>query len=49
MVIARSIFVVRTKRISCDIKNWGVEEKNGSFPSLFFPINVENCALSSMC
>ena len=49
MVIACSIFVMHNQRISCDIGHLCVAEKNGSFPSFFSPINVENCALSSMC
>ena len=36
MIIARSIFIVRTQRISCDIHNLCVAEKNGSFSQLFF-------------
>ena len=49
MVIARSIFVVRIHVYPAIYVILCVAEKNGIFPAFFFPINVENCALSSMC
>ena len=36
MVIARSVFVVRTQRISCDIRNFVCREEKCSFSSCFF-------------
>ena len=42
MVIARSIFFVRTQQISCDIHILCVEEKNGNFSKLCFVIDVLN-------
>ena len=35
MVIVRSIFVVRTQQISCDMRNFVCRGKNGSFSSFF--------------
>ena len=42
-------FVERAQQISCDIRNFVCRGEKWWFFQHFFSINVENCALSSMC
>ena len=51
MVIARSIFVVRTQQISCNIRNFVLADKNGTNKGrkLCFVINVLNDSLLFKC